>query len=1452
MHASHLNVIEVCAYAFSFQILPCCFIDVTASTIHIVVQCFGCGKHRDPCTQDQKKIGTIKEQSEVMRLRSKPRSPAVLALRFFLATSLCWIVRPARVPTEVCDIDAKSPSPFKFKKHETTNDNSQWDFLESLSQEDALVEWIQSLDGGSVNTEAFEIQRTDHSDGSLNPEFDLVATKDISRGTILMEIPQEAMIGGIATSLQETLNDEHNYPFCMAIESIANERQKGASSQYYPYLNFLFGSGNPMKQIPSDWSAKAQDIFWSMMGGEGSIYFPNDLANNIRHIDICEGYKEVSKLSHSPNQTATPDEAKAWQEHRASIEQEAFIYFLKNAWGTSLIPLFDMIPHRNGKWRNIEARYVESKANTPVALKPRDNRFNGFCRMDERIAETKLVVYAHRDIQKGESLRVSLTHCEHLGCENMKHKYTVDQLLANTGILEEYPRRWYFDLDPDHLDSNNSFIFEIDVGDADLSSRTVRILQKKELDQNYMSALLDVSVKRWRNVGDELVKLMENWDMKTAQDRHEYNMIRDYQRAYVEAFELAWLHRHDEADPLSAKNTTQKYDDLSKPKGSASHTKGDYRSCANEPNALDDCYTVGVNNNFYQEISFVHEPWTDNTFMFMKGANGGGETILHSGSPFRAHYHEAVIHVGLQYVKTPKRVAYIGGGDNMVLEELLKYDSIEKIVGMELDQQVSRSSMKYFGTTPSYHDDRVEWWYGDGALSLHFIPEDYFESFDLVLIDLLTEAAGTIMVTAGLNIAESAVLLMKPDIGVMAMNEDFANRPAMTKRLAKKGVMYDYYNVPIFCESSITIVSNSVDFLRGPRYDHGIKTKAQLTNFDEDNYTGWSRYFDTNTTKIKDSKLCNRKQTIAQEQRIMSGGVLLAIEVENVTKSLEAKSLPNIHKTIKRVAKNHGLSPLTTLYKPEEDIHAHVLLCENGYIKMQTYPQFQYVAFDLVLWGGNSFMDKSNAIQKDLVSLVGGGHNENSVSVFRVVTGGKVDSKQANESNNGIFEKAIQYYCGDGNTDIDEEAKDGDYKPNPENDETPELETVEEVLSDQFMYILLHRLLSGITFPNPNWDDQASLVVIFCGNKDANNCQTYSSFPSEYGEVVHPVYSCESFDDMAACESKITQNLLNIVSQRKKLLDGFVLDRSVPLNMGKIIHKIFNNTMHQSEIFEWSFSALAPGGKDSWRNILLDRFRTEIIIAPPIHKADFGISNGTHSEEWSAISFRNDHFFACLQSSLENIQRETGLVAITREIVDSVTPIVTDIQDSKKYFTDQHFFREAVMDQWFDQRPVANQYVLQMEVIGKNESVSIETLELVFEQSVVKAGLVMNGTEFNTFKAGNGYLVSYLSPKGSGIMKWDGRRADVNFLLKGNFEEDPHADIKVFSNSFLSNIPILKDVASDSFPRGYGKIVNFQHEMLRKDENGTVTEYIPLWMRKHVPSSIKVDSPELYYISEFW
>ena len=111
---------------------------------------------------------------------------------------------------------------------------------------------------------------------------------------------------------------------------------------------------------------------------------------------------------------------------------------------------------------------------------------------------------------------------------------------------------------------------------------------------------------------------------------------------------------------------------------------------------------IGKVQSHYQVIDFLYErPPLNNTYMKLGN-------WLHSGSNFRAHYHEGLIHVPLQYIKTVKRVLYVGGGDNMVVSELLKYNStIELIVGMELDQQVCRSTHKYFGTTPSWDDPRV-------------------------------------------------------------------------------------------------------------------------------------------------------------------------------------------------------------------------------------------------------------------------------------------------------------------------------------------------------------------------------------------------------------------------------------------------------------------------------------------------------------------------------------------------------------------------------------------------------------------------------------------------------------------------------------------------------------------------------------------------------------------------
>jgi len=105
----------------------------------------------------------------------------------------------------------------------------------------------------------------------------------------------------------------------------------------------------------------------------------------------------------------------------------------------------------------------------------------------------------------------------------------------------------------------------------------------------------------------------------------------------------------------------------------------------------------------------------------------------------------------------------------MILHETLKYPGLELVVGLELDQRVVRGSYKYFGTQPHFHDDRVEWWFGDASKSLLMLPKDYFGSFDMVLVDL-SETVMSFKVTEKLDVLEALTLLVKPD-GLFVKNE---------------------------------------------------------------------------------------------------------------------------------------------------------------------------------------------------------------------------------------------------------------------------------------------------------------------------------------------------------------------------------------------------------------------------------------------------------------------------------------------------------------------------------------------------------------------------------------------------------------------------------------------------------------------------------------------------------
>lgn len=105
----------------------------------------------------------------------------------------------------------------------------------------------------------------------------------------------------------------------------------------------------------------------------------------------------------------------------------------------------------------------------------------------------------------------------------------------------------------------------------------------------------------------------------------------------------------------------------------------------------------------YQEMKWQYRSEDNDTCLHL-------DNMLQICSSYRPHYHEFFVHLPARYVPSVRRVIFLGAGDAMLLHEILKYPNVEKVVGLELDQTITRKSFRYFKTQPHYDNPRVEWW----------------------------------------------------------------------------------------------------------------------------------------------------------------------------------------------------------------------------------------------------------------------------------------------------------------------------------------------------------------------------------------------------------------------------------------------------------------------------------------------------------------------------------------------------------------------------------------------------------------------------------------------------------------------------------------------------------------------------------------------------------------------
>lgn len=95
-------------------------------------------------------------------------------------------------------------------------------------------------------------------------------------------------------------------------------------------------------------------------------------------------------------------------------------------------------------------------------------------------------------------------------------------------------------------------------------------------------------------------------------------------------------------------------------------------------------------------------------------------------------YHEMIVHPALAVHPNVKQVLVIGAGDGGVVRELTRYQTIETIDVVEIDEMVVKACIQYLPqTASSFADPRVNVHYQDG---LKYIRK-YEQAYDLIIVD---------------------------------------------------------------------------------------------------------------------------------------------------------------------------------------------------------------------------------------------------------------------------------------------------------------------------------------------------------------------------------------------------------------------------------------------------------------------------------------------------------------------------------------------------------------------------------------------------------------------------------------------------------------------------------------------------------------------------------------------
>jgi len=1227
-------------------------------------------------------------------------------------------------------------------KKEATNPSDS-SVIDSLPAR--LTKWLNDAEGGIFNPKQ-EVRTVEDSDGKIF--HGIFAKEFIAKGDLLSQIPWEYIITDEEADPKLSLNDfEEAVLKCGTARNLAREMKQvqtlgkyikdpNSASKYGPYIQYLLNQ--TLGVIPSEWSARGKDMLEDILGGKRQTVPPNYVTTWLDEdwYEDCDG------------------------DSKDELSAKAAMLVVSRGDDDLLVPVYDMYNHRNGKWYNTHMK-VSRGVNYQIT--------------------------ARKDIKPGEQIYNSYNMCDN--CDGRKDGYGTPEIFRDYGFVEDFPQRWNFE----------EFEFMFDLFEEDGSIEIIwakRDKPTKSEDKMNVQRIILKELKRLRKMRHLLWQ--SDWnDGKASIPENEWNNLWEYHQSLIDAISYAYndiVVDESQKVPIGQAETCTSafcgadyFDTLEWEKDELKYNR---QTCENkEVMQFPDYFMLEGLKTHYQELNFAFRQEDGDICMDL-------EDTVQICSSYRPHYHEFSSHFAARFVDNIKRVLFVGGGDSMMLHEVLKYPSLEKVVGLELDQTVVRKSFKYFRTQAHFDDDRVEWWFGDATKSLLLLPEDYWGSFDLVIVDL-SETVMAFSVTEELDVFDALALLLNPD-GVLVKNEHYMD--TMSETFDYTVQIYLDQN-PKICSQCMIFGSNKADFFRRPLVEHNVETlllpKVALLDSE------YEYFHDFRKNDAVEQGKCNldtKKQNEDNTTQTKSAGLLHILDAEDVAVTLDKDS---IEKIILSTAKEQGFTLIsvnkdkkfaTVQYiadrSENEKSLFYSVVFKEGYVSVRYWPEFKNCAVDVGIWGS---YQKGDHFRK----RIGEELKAKTTSYFRVVVGGMYGSSTWQEDKDSIGPQIVQQRnC--------EESKVGDVEFSDN--------LAKKVVLDEAINLVGSRKI---------------VAAVLCGFEGVDKCSSLDVLKQHIMiSNVIPIWSCPElsimddkvFTKMNNCEEKILTSLLEAVGGSGDGIGMFVVDGSTPSVMGQIFHSILTVSSYRDMLFDKeSHFVLTLSNKpksETWQRNLLERYRKELYW-DPAKTVKIEVNVGGALMELGILS--NNEFtgfknFKNLEQKLSERLPTRNDVASSVEVVSITGALFPFMEDfSPHEYVQEDYPIEPGNKQWAEQKSFGRKVVVQYDLNkdkGHNRMPDLVGLVRLIDSTVTGYGLY----EFDVFTdVGDGALIMVDFKLGSLSVLWDGREhVDLNIFLFDDSEYEGKAFLQEFTKLAGKK---LKMSLRDDFPRGIGRVMNFREDM---------------------------------------